>query len=74
MRVRKTSGKQAGLIVDLAHDAAEAELAFGTAEQVEEVVPPTVDEEVAAPEVSEAPEKTARKKTKKKRRKKKSAS
>ena len=36
MRVRKTSGKQAGLVVDLPQHAAEAELAFGTAERVAE--------------------------------------
>ncbi len=45
MKVRKTSGNQAGLVVDLPSHAAEAELAFGTAERIEEVLPPAVQAE-----------------------------
>ena len=70
MKVRKTSGKLAGLVVDLPDDAAEAELAFGTAERVEEVVVP-----VSEPEPGPEKKKVSKKKVvaKKKKRSKKSA-
>lgn len=69
MKVRKTSGRLAGLVVDLPNDAAEAELAFGTAEQIEEVVAPLSEPEPVAEE-----KKTGKKKVAKKKRSKKSAS
>ena len=61
MKVRKTSGNQAGLVVDLPQDAAEAELAFGTAERVEEVAAP-VSEPEPVPEKKKASKKAAKKK------------